>query len=278
MMGMKRFAARAAIGRLMVAALIAGLLQACETVPYTERRQLVLIPEDQEIAIGSKAYDQILDEAKTSNDPDATRLVRRVGSRIAQVADKDDYQWEFRVIEDDKTANAFALPGGKVAVYTGLLPITQDEDGLAVVMGHEIAHALARHGAERMSQTELANLVGAGLLELVNAGDPRTVSLVRAAYGASAQVGFLLPYGRKQESEADRIGLILMAKAGYDPRRAIRFWERMAQQSKGSPPEMLSTHPSDERRVRQIEQWLPEALKHYQRSRGDQALRGESNE
>jgi predicted Zn-dependent protease len=264
---------RPAVGRLAAAVLVAGVLQACETVPYTERQQLVLISEDQEIALGAKAYEQILDESKLSDDDAANRMVRRIGSRIAAVADKNDYEWEFRVIQDDKTANAFALPGGKVAVYTGLLPITQDEAGLAVVMGHEIAHALARHGAERMSQTELANLVGAGLLEMVNAGDPRTVELVRAAYGATAQIGFLLPYGRAQESEADRIGLILMAKAGYDPRRAVEFWRRMAQQSKGSPPEFLSTHPNDERRIAQIEQWMPEAMKYYERSRSDQARR-----
>lgn len=249
--------------------LISGLLwivTACQTVPLTGRRQLILITEQQELALGLQSYQKALKESKLSQDPKTNEMVKRVGMKLAQVADRPDYQWEFMVIEDDKTVNAFAPPGGKVAVYTGLLPITQDEAGLAVVLSHEIGHAIARHGAERLSTQELVKIGEIGLIVALGGKDPQTVNAIDAAYGIGAGVGVILPYSRKHESEADHIGLILMAKAGYDPQTAVEFWQRMlqAKQEKKAPPEFLSTHPSDERRIRQIREWIPEVSKYRQ--------------
>jgi predicted Zn-dependent protease len=237
---------------------------ACRTVPFTNRRQLSLIPASQETQMGLSQYQQTLKESKLSTDAEKVALVRRVGQRIAAAADRKDFEWEFNLIEDDKMVNAWCLPGGKVAIYTGILPITQTEDGLAVVMGHEIAHALARHGGERMSQGLLAQMGGVALSVAMADKPAQTQQMFQAAYGAGATVGVLLPFSRAQESEADRIGLILMAKAGYDPAAAAPFWGRMSEASKGGgkPPEFLSTHPSDERRIKQIEEWLPEARSH----------------
>jgi metalloendopeptidase OMA1, mitochondrial len=183
-----------------------------------------------------------------------------VAQRIIAVSEKPDLPWEVKVI-DENQANAFALPGGKIAVYTGILPITRDDAGLAAVIGHEVGHVLARHGAERVSQQMVAQGLGGALVGGVLGTDPQTSQMVA---GLFAQ-GLMLPWGRKQESEADQIGLILMAKAGYDPRAARDLWVRMAEASKGGsrPPEFLSTHPSEETRIRQIEAWLPEAMKHY---------------
>lgn len=234
-------------------------LLACQSVPITGRSQLMLISEKEEVALGDEAYKKIMQKATVSRDQENIALVRRVGQRIATVADQPDYRWEFNLIEDN-TPNAFALPGGKVAVHTGILPITQDETGLAVVMGHEVAHALAHHGAERMS-TGLLTQIGAVGVAAVLGGDPQAAKAVEAAFG----IGVMLPFSRSHESEADRIGLHLMAKAGYDPRAAVEFWKRMDTAAKGKkPPEFLSTHPSDERRIKQIESWLPEVLPIYQ--------------
>lgn len=251
--------------------LVALLLSvaACQTAPITGRSQLIILPEPQELQMGVQAYQEILKKSKISRDPQQNELVTRVGSRIAQATGRTDYKWEFTVIQDDKQVNAFALPGGKVAVYTGILPVTKDEAGLATVMGHEVAHAIARHGGERVSQ---GLLVQGGLIAAQVAmanRDPQTVQLVTGLLGAGAAVGVVLPFSRAQESEADRLGLIYMAKAGYDPRAAIGFWQRMEQaaQRRGNPPEFLSTHPSHGTRVRQIEQWIPEAMQHYQPSR-----------
>lgn len=242
-----------------------SFMAACRSTPVTGREQLILIPESQEIQMGFTAYQQILSESKLSDDSEKVALVRRVGERIAAVAKKPDYKWEFNLIEDDQQVNAFALPGGKVAVYTGLLPITRNEAGLATVMSHEIAHAIARHGGERMSTGLLAQL---GLMALdiglaASQQDPQLVRALTVAYGAAAQVGVILPFSRKQESEADRIGLTFMSRAGYDPREALQFWERMSKVEKQKAPEFLSTHPSDETRIRQIAKWLPEAEETY---------------
>jgi predicted Zn-dependent protease len=238
----------------------------CETVPYTGRRQLQLISAGEEAQMGVQAYQQIVGKAPQSTDAQVNAMVQRVGSRIAAVTDLK-YQWEFRVIADDKQANAFALPGGKVAVYTGILPITRDEAGLAAVLAHEIGHVLARHGGERLSQqvgVQTATQVLAGMAS----SNPATVQLVSAALGAGASVGVLLPWGRAQESEADHLGLILMAKAGYDPHAALDLWKRMAEAAKGQrPSEWLSTHPSEATRIQQIEGWLPEAMKYYKPAR-----------
>ena len=210
--------------------------------------------------MGEDAYKQILSKAKISTDPAVNAMVTRVGTRIAAATERSDLKWEFTVIDDPKAVNAFALPGGKVAVYTGILPVTKDEAGLAAVLGHEVAHVLARHSAERLSQ-ELALQVGAQVL-----GSIVGVNTELTKLGSSLLVSAIqLPWGRKQESEADHLGLIYMAKAGYDPRAALDLWRRMAQASQGSsrPPEFLSTHPSEETRIRQIESWLPEAESHY---------------
>jgi predicted Zn-dependent protease len=214
--------------------------------------------------LGLTAYKEVLDKATLSTDPTTNEMVQRVGRRIAQVANRPDYQWEFNLIQDDKTINAFALPGGKVAVYTGILLYTQDETGMATVLGHEVAHALARHGAERMSSGLLAEIGMAGLDIALQKSSPGVIQSVNAAYGLGVNVGVLLPFNRQQESEADHIGLILMARAGYNPEKAIDFWQRMAGTGKAAPPEFLSTHPTDKMRIEQIRAWLPEALKIYQ--------------
>ena len=215
--------------------------------------------------MGVQAYQDILRKSEVSRDPQLNDLVTRVGTRIAQATGRMDYRWEFRVIEEAKQVNAFALPGGKVAVYTGILPVTKDDAGLATVLGHEVAHAVARHGGERVSQGLLVQVGLATAQAAMAKGDPRTVQLVTGLLGAGAAVGVVLPFSRAQESEADHLGLIYMAKAGYNPREAIPFWQRMEQAARGrpTPPEFLSTHPSHGTRIRQIEQWIPEALQHY---------------
>jgi predicted Zn-dependent protease len=250
----------------LVALLLLLVAAGCETVPYTGRRQVQLVSANEEAQMGVQAYQQIVGKATLSTDTQSNALVQRVGSRIAAVTELP-YQWEFRVIQDDKQANAFALPGGKVAVYTGMLAITQNEAGLAAVLGHEIAHVLARHGGERLSQQMGVQTVTQVLAGLASS-NPATVQLVSAALGAGAQVGVLLPWGRAQESEADHVGLILMAKAGYDPRAALDIWKRMAEAAKGQRgPEFLSTHPAEATRIQQIEGWLPEALTYYRPAR-----------
>lgn len=256
--------------RLLACTLILSLflfLISCATAPYTGRQQVLLLSERQEIQMGLQSFLQVKKKNanKISHDPAINDHVWRVGRRIAAATGKN-YDWEFIVVED-KTPNAFVLPGGKVTVYTGILPITLNEHGLATVLGHEVAHAIARHGGERVSQ----NLIVQVGLTAVQAGmasqNPAVSQGVMAALGAGTQVGVLLPYARLQESEADRLGLVFMAKAGYDPRRAVDFWRRMLAASRkrgrGRPPEWLSTHPVEERRIRQIQEWLPEALRYY---------------
>ena len=230
-------------------------------MPITGRSQLQLVSGEQEVQMGAEAYKEILAKAKVSTDPVANGLVTRVGTRIAAATGRSDLPWEFKVIDDPHTVNAFALPGGKVAVYTGILPITRDEAGLAVVLGHEVSHVMARHSAERISEQLGAGLVAKGIGAAIGL-DPQ---ITQAGAGLLVNT-LLLPWGRKQESEADHLGLIYMAKAGYDPHAARDLWIRMAEASKGRarPPEFLSTHPSEETRVRQIEGWLPEAMRSYQ--------------
>jgi predicted Zn-dependent protease len=241
--------------------LVALALTACTRTPYTQRSQLILVSQSDELQLGAQAFQQVLKESRVVDSPAVAGPVQAVGQRIAQVANRPDYRWQFAVIDDPSQVNAFCLPGGKVAVYTGLFPVAHDTNGLAVVMGHEVAHALARHGAERISQSMLAE-AGGTLLGAFVGGGPGA-SAVMAAYGLGAQVGVLLPYGRTQESEADHIGLILMAKAGYDPRGALAFWQRMDSAGGGKTPEFLSTHPGHGTRQSQIAQWLPEAIPLY---------------
>ncbi len=240
-------------------------LLSCASVPYTERKQFMMVSEGDETNLGEAAFEQIKASSRLSFDPEKNALIRRVGGRIAAAVDKPDYQWEFVLIEED-TINAFALPGGKVAFYTGILPICKDENGIAAVMGHEVAHVLARHGAERLSQEEILTIGQVALLAALIGQSPEAQDAMLRAYGLGTQVGVLLPYSRKHELEADEIGLILMAKAGYDPHAAVGFWRRMNEASKGGgPPEFLSTHPSDEKRIERIESLVPKAMGYYRR-------------
>jgi predicted Zn-dependent protease len=247
-------------------ALVLSIAVACQTAPITGRRQLIIMSPQQEMQMGVQAYAEVVQKSKVASAPAVREQVVRVGRRIAAVAERPDFQWEFTVIED-KQANAFCLPGGKIAVYTGILPITRDDAGLAAVLGHEVAHATARHGAERISQAQAAGVVVAGLgaAASIYTGDAATGQTLAQLLGLGATVGFILPWGRTQESEADHLGLIYMAKAGYHPRAARDLWVRMAEAAQGrsQPPEFLSTHPSHETRIRDIESLLPEALGYY---------------
>jgi predicted Zn-dependent protease len=220
----------------------------------------MLVSESQEVASGEQAYRHILRDSVLSEESEALRIVRRVGERIARAADKPEYRWDFRMINDPEMINAFCVPGGKVAVYTGIFPVARDEAGLAVIMGHEVAHAVLRHSGERMSQ---AGILGTGM---ALAGASGINPQILQALGLGASVGLFLPFSRSQESEADRVGLILMAKAGYDPRIALEVWERMARNEKGAPPPFLSTHPGYDTRVQQLRSFMPEALRYYQSS------------
>lgn len=203
----------------------------------------MLVEEAQTIALGNHLYQQVLQQSKISREPNAVRLVQKVGARIAAATNKPDYSWEFTVIEDSTMSNAWVLPGGKVGVCTGIFPIAYDEAGLAVILGHEAAHAIARHPGERMSQDLLLQFGAAGLSAALGGADPATTRLAAQAFGLGANFGVILPFSRVQESEADHIGLILTAKAGYDPRAALEVWERMerAKRERPHPPEFLST-------------------------------------
>ena len=256
---------------LLVALLL--FLAACSTVAITGRKQLDLVSDSEILAMSFRQYDEFLKTHQLSKDKKNARLVKKVGRRIANAVEKflrskgksdliKDYKWEFNLVEDD-AVNAWCMPGGKVVVYTGILPYTKNENGLAVVMGHEIAHAVARHGAERMSQELLRNVGGIALAIALSDESPETRNAWLLAYGLGTQVGVMLPYSRLHESEADHLGLIFMALAGYDPRGAVTFWQRMARSGGAKPPEFLSTHPSDETRINDIKKLLPEAMKYY---------------
>ncbi len=264
--------------RSIKALLILVLAVACASVPITGRRQLSLVPESTVNQMAAEQYGEFIGSNKLSSNMAATTMVKRVGRKIQAgveqfFADRKQserlraYKWEFNLVEDS-TANAWCMPGGKVVVYTGILPITKDENGLAVVMGHEIAHAIAQHGEERMSQGLVAQFGGMALSAALSQKPQQTQQLFLSAYGVGATLGVLLPYSRLQESEADRIGLIFMAMAGYDPHNALEFWQRMAAQKGGggAPPEFLSTHPSDQTRIENIRKLIPEAAQYYQKS------------
>lgn len=267
--------------RHLLAAAALLLLTSCSTVPITGRSQLNIIPGSSMLSMSLSEYDSFLKEHKVSTNREQTAMVKRVGARIQGAVERyfasrgmssrlADYKWEFNLVED-KQVNAWCMPGGKVVVYTGLLPVSQDETGLAVVMGHEIAHAVAEHGSERMSQGLLTQLGGMALAEALTSRPEATKQLWMSAYGVGAQYGALMPYGRLQESEADHLGLIFMSMAGFDPREATGFWQRMATQKGGqAPPEFLSTHPSDTTRIENIRKLIPEAMQYY---RPDQAGR-----
>ncbi len=238
---------------------VALAVTACGSVPFTERSQLRLISESQEISMGIEAYQEILkDERVITGTPEA-EMVQRVGRRIAATTG-ENFQWEFKLIDDPDTVNAFCLPGGKVAVYTGILPITQNEDGLAAVIGHEVAHATAHHGAERVSQ-ELISQGVLGVAEVSLGGaDAETRDVVMAGLGLGTQVGFTLPYSRTHEYEADAIGLRYLVRAGYNPHESVRLWQRMAAQGGERQPEFLSTHPEPAARAERLARLIPKVV------------------
>ncbi len=246
--------------------LAALLLAGCSTVPITGRRQLNFIPAEQETALGLSSFNQMKKEVPISKDPTVNALVQRVGKQIASVADLPGAQWEF-VVFDSKEANAFCLPGGKVGIYTGILQITQTEAGLATVMGHEVAHAVAHHGASRMSEQIVAQL-GGQILTGLSPNDPKTQALISTAYGAGTTVGVLLPHSRRDESEADELGLRYMARAGYNPQEAVSFWERFSAYNQknggGAQIAFLSTHPVDSTRIADLKKKMPTAMAEYQ--------------
>ncbi len=249
------------------------LLAACATVPVTGRQQLSIIPDGEMQAMSYQQYAEVMAQSQLSDDDEATAMVRRVGEKI-QVAVEEymahaglaghlrGYEWEFNLIESEQV-NAWCMPGGKVAFYTGILPVCENELGVAVVMGHEVAHAIAEHGGERMSQGLVTELGGVALSEAVKDKPEETQALWMTAFAVGAQYGAMLPYSRLHESEADHMGLIFMAMAGYDPQAAPVFWERMAGLGGEKPPEILSTHPSDATRVRNLNEKMPEAMEYY---------------
>jgi predicted Zn-dependent protease len=276
---------RRSVGPMLKAALVATgafALSACTTVPVTGRRQLNLMSASTMLSMSTTQYSEFLKtNPPGSNQADAA-MVRRVGIRIQSAVERymskkklsdrlSGYKWEYNLVEN-KEANAWCMPGGKVVVYTGLIPITRDDAGLAVVLGHEIAHAIAEHGAERMSQGLLAQAGGLALSEALKQKPEQTRSLWMGAYGVGAQYGALLPFSRIQESEADHLGLLFMAMAGYDPGTALEFWKRMSEQKGGKgTPEFLSTHPADETRIKQLREEMPEAMKQYKKSQAPAA-------
>lgn len=254
--------------------LLALTVYYCSTVPITGRSQLNLIPASEINSLSFQQYDEFLRTNKLSADAEKTSMIKRVGVNIQRAVETyfaqnnlskelQGYAWDFNLIESPEV-NAWCMPGGKVVVYTGILPITQDETGLAVVMGHEIAHAIAQHGNERMSQGLLQQLGGVALSVALKDEPALTQNLFMTAYGVGTTVGVMLPFSRKHESEADRLGLIFMSMAGYNPNAAVDFWTRMSAMKGGAqPPEFLSTHPSDATRIADIKKHLPEALKYY---------------
>jgi len=258
---------------LFLSIITAFSILSCSTVPLTGRSQLNLIPSNEMLSLSYQQYDQFLSENKVSRDTKNAEMVKKVGTNVQHAVEKylaqnnlshrlEGYKWEFNLVQDDQV-NAWCMPGGKVVVYTGILPITKNEIGLAVVLGHEIAHAIAEHGNERMSQGLVQQLGGAALSVALRDKPQLTQDLFLTAYGVGSTIG-VLAYSRTQESEADHLGLIFMAMAGYNPGEAVDFWQRMAEMNKGSkPPEFLSTHPSDQTRINDIKNWLPEAMKYY---------------
>lgn len=240
-----------------------------QIVPVTGRKQLIQLSREQEASLGLQSYKQLLREENIITSGSELQMIKEVGKKIASVSDDPGFNWEFTLI-DSEQANAFCLPGGKVAVYSGILPIVKNQDGLAVVMAHEIAHAIARHGSERMAHQQMAKIGQMALGVAVGDMDYEKQRMIMGVFGAGAQYGILLPFSRKHESEADYIGLMYMSKACFNPEEAPKLWERMAQYSKRSqrPPEFMSTHPNDETRINQFIEWMPKAKQLLQESCG----------
>ncbi len=254
------------------------LLAACSTVPGTGRSRLTpMMSLDEQMNLGKQAYKETLSKAKIIKTGPEADMVRRIGERIAQSPllaklfpeAAKEFKWQFTLIDDPKTINAWALPGGKTAVYSGLLKVTQDEDSLAMVMGHEITHAVAEHGAERMAQqVGFTGLLGLADLALGSSKniDPKSKELIMTGLGVGGQVAVLLPFSRTHESEADELGLYFAADAGYDPHASIGLWQRMSQLGGDKPPEFLSTHPSDGHRIERLQKEMKQAEKYYRRA------------
>lgn len=263
--------------RHFVAVLVCLLIivpPSCKTVPLTGRSQLSIFPASEVQQMSFQQYQQVLSESKLSNNARDVAMIKNVGTRIQKATEEylnaaghgailDGFAWEFNLIESDQV-NAWCMPGGKVAFYTGILPLCKDEAGIAVVMGHEVAHAIAGHGQERMSQQALAVLGQQAVSLAVLNQSSEMQSIYMTAFGVGAQFGVLLPFSRKHESEADEMGLIFMAMAGYDPQEAPKFWQRMSAMGGQKPPEFMSTHPSDEKRIAQLNNQMAKALKYYQ--------------
>ncbi len=255
--------------RVTLTALLTAMLAACSTVPETGRSQVMLVDAGQAAQLGSQQFDQLKKKEPISHDPKLNEMVTEVGRKIAKVVDIPNAKWEFVVFDKPDTVNAFALPGGKVGVYSGLFKVVQNKAQLAAVLGHEIGHVVARHGSERMSQGMLVQLGGVALQAALDSKSGTTQQLAMAAYGVGSQVGVLLPFSRKQELEADHLGMLYMARAGYDPHQAIELWKNFSQytaQHGGSPPEWLSTHPVDSHRIEELKKYLPEAMKDYRQA------------
>lgn len=245
----------------LIAPLFLGLalLAGCDSAPVTERRQLIVIPESQELAMGRQAAREILGSEKLSRDAAMTQAVRRVGERLAHASGAKGMEWEFHVIDNDAVPNAFCLPGGKIFVYSGLFRFVKSEDQLATVIAHEVAHALARHGAERATMEMAAKLGGTILDFVLSDEDPRLGRIASTVWGYGSNLGVMLPYSRKQEFEADKIGLHLMDKAGYDLDAAVGFWENMSRNPQsGKGFAFLSTHPADGKRIERIKKDIAE--------------------
>jgi predicted Zn-dependent protease len=262
--------------KILTVAFVMFSLLACQTVPITGRQQLSLIPSETVLGLSSDAYRDFLAKKKVINNSKDAYMVKKVGQHVQHAVEKyftdngmssqlKEYKWEFNLV-DDKSINAWCMPGGKVVVYSGILPIAKGEEGLAVVMGHEISHAIAKHGDERLSQGLVAQMGGVALSAMLSQKSKKTHDLCMTAFGVGSQIGVLLPFSRIQESEADRLGLIFMAMAGYDPRKAVDFWKRMANtKNDRSVPEFLNTHPADNKRIDDIEKLLPEAMRYYKK-------------
>jgi predicted Zn-dependent protease len=247
------------------------MVSACKTNPFTGERNLNFVSNSQIFPASFEQYDQVLDQSQVITNTPESRMIKNVGQKVARAAERylnangyegytNDYEWEFSLIKDDDQVNAWAMPGGKIAFYTGIMPIAKTETGVAAIMAHEVAHALADHGAQRMSTAQLQQVGGAVLGAAVGGRSESTQQIIAQAYGLGSQYGVMLPFSRSHESEADRIGLTLMAIAGYEPEEAANLWRRMQEQSGGqAPPEFLSTHPNPQTRIDNIESWAPAA-------------------